>query len=227
MSKKIIVPQGVWIVLPAYNEESYLATVLKELTKHSKKIIVVDDGSTDKTPAIAKKYTKHVLSHKVNLGKGASLKTASEYAFNNKKAKAVLFMDADDQHKVSEMKRFFAAYKNGAKIVLGVRQEAKKIPVIKRIANNLLSILVFVLFGQYIPDIPSGYKLLSKNMYEKLSWTSQQYEVEAEIAARLAKYKLPFVTVCISTIYHDKNKGMTFLDAFKLLGPIINWRFSQ
>jgi glycosyltransferase involved in cell wall biosynthesis len=55
-----------WVILPAFNEETYLDRVLKKLKKKWDHIIVVDDGSSDNTSAIAKKYTRHVLRHSIN-----------------------------------------------------------------------------------------------------------------------------------------------------------------
>jgi glycosyltransferase involved in cell wall biosynthesis len=63
---KKIGKNNVWIIIPGLNEEKYIATVLKKVQNYTKNIIVVDDGSTDKMPDIARKYTDHVLSHSVN-----------------------------------------------------------------------------------------------------------------------------------------------------------------
>jgi glycosyltransferase involved in cell wall biosynthesis len=87
-----------WIIIPGYNEEKYLKKVFDKVRKHTANIIFVDDGSSDKTSAIAKKYTRHVLRHMTNLGKGAALKTGCEYAFKKIKADRVIFLDSDDQH---------------------------------------------------------------------------------------------------------------------------------
>ncbi len=224
MTKKIS-KNTVWVIIPGLNEEKYIATVLKKIKQQTENIIVVDDGSIDRMPLIAKEYTQHVLSHAVNLGKGAALKTGCEYAFKTLKAKAVIFMDSDDQHDSEELPLFYKALQT-SDVVFGVRSFDEKMPLVRIMMNRLASAVIFFLFGEYIPDIPSGYKAVSENAYKKLAWNSTDYAVEMEIAARTAKYKFPFTTIQIKTIYHDFERGMTILDTLRMITKIVSWRVS-
>lgn len=217
--------KNTWIIIPGLNEEKYIATVLKKVLKQTKNIIVVDDGSSDKMPRIAAKYTDHVLSHSINLGKGAALKTGCEYAFKNLGAEAVIFLDSDDQHDPEELPEFYKALKE-SDVVFGIRAFDDKMPLIRIILNRLASFVIYVMFGSFIPDIPSGYKAFTKGAYKKLAWNSTDYAVEMEIAARTAKYKLGFTTVPIKTIYHDLDRGMTILDTIRMITKILSWRIS-
>lgn len=219
------IKKNTWVIIPGLNEEKYIATVLKKVRKHTDNIIVVDDGSQDKMPLIAKRYTPHVLLHAVNLGKGAALKTGCEYAFQSLGADAVIFMDSDDQHDPEELQLFYDALLT-ADIVFGIRSFDEKMPLFRILMNRLASFVIFVLFGSYIPDIPSGYKALTKKAYKKLAWNATDYAVEMEITARAAKYKIPFKTVPITTIYHDFERGMTILDSLRMITKILSWRIS-
>lgn len=214
-----------WIIIPGLNEEKYIATVLKKVLKQTKNIIVVDDGSSDKMPKIAAKYTDHVLSHSINLGKGAALKTGCEYAFKTLGAEAVIFLDSDDQHNPEELPEFYKALKE-SNVVFGIRAFDDKMPLIRIMLNRLASFVIFILFDSYIPDIPSGYKAFTKKAYAKLAWDSTDYAVEMEIAARTAKYNLGFTTVPIKTIYHDLDRGMTILDTIRMITKILSWRIT-
>lgn len=214
-----------WIIIPGINEEKYIGVVLRKVRKKTENIIVVDDGSNDATSKIAQKYTSHVLSHTVNLGKGAALKTGCEYAFNHLHADAVIFIDSDDQHDPEELGLFYEALKK-YEVVFGVRSFDERMPLLRIIMNRLASAVIFFLFGDYIPDIPSGYKAISKRAYKKLAWNSTDYAVEMEIAARTAKNNLPYGTVSIKTIYHDFERGMTILDTLRMISQIIAWRIS-
>jgi glycosyltransferase involved in cell wall biosynthesis len=214
----------IWIVIPANNEEKYLETVLTKVRAFTNNIIVVDDGSQDKTLSIAKKHAKHVLHHQVNLGKGAALKTGCDFAFNTKKATSVIVMDSDDQHDPAELPLFEKALQKN-EIVFGVRG-FQGMPKIRAIGNTLLSALVAILFGMYIPDILSGYKAFTQKAYQNIRWESSAYGVELEIAVRVAKTKTEYETVAIATIYHDLDRGMTLLDALGILAHIISWRIS-
>lgn len=217
--------KNIWVIIPGLNEEKYIGTVLEKVIKQTKNIIVVDDGSKDKMPQIAKRYTDHVLTHSVNLGKGAALKTGCEYAFKHLKADAVIFMDSDDQHDPEELPMFYKALET-KDAVFGVRSFDEKMPLFRIMMNRLASFVILLLFGEYIPDIPSGYKAISKKAYAKLAWNSTDYAVEMEIAARTAKFNIPFTTVQIKTIYHDFDRGMTILDSVRMITKILSWRIS-
>lgn len=215
---------SIYIVIPGYNEEKYIVEVIRKVKEFTPNIIFVDDGSSDNTVELAKKEIEHVLVHKVNLGKGSALKTGCEYAFDVLNADAVVVMDADDQHDPAELPEFIKALADGAEVVLGVRAVDSSMPQVRRLGNKFLSGLVKLLFGVYIPDILSGYKAFTKKSYKFLSWTSQQYGVEAELAIRIAKFKVPFKKVKIKTIYHDFDRGMTMLDSLEIIVQIISWR---
>lgn len=215
-----------YIVIPAYNEAKYLGKFLDKLSQVTRKIIIVDDGSRDKSSAVARERNLTVLTHMTNLGKGAALKTGCEYAFNKLGATAVIIMDGDDQHDVSDLGKFKTALKNGAEIVLGVRAMDSHMPLSRLLGNKFMSILINLIFGRYIADIPSGYKAMTKKAYTQLIWHSSGYEVETEIAVRLAKSKLPYTEVPISTIYHDKEYGFNLLDALRIIIKIPYWIWS-
>ena len=214
----------IWVVVPARNEAKYLFRVLQKIRRYTSRIIVVDDGSTDNTARVARKCTPHVLVHRVNLGKGAALKTGCEYAFHHLGAGAVVFIDADDQHDPAELPLFFSAIQAENPVVLGARTFGRAMPWLKQGGNKVASWVVWLLFGAYIPDIPCGYKALTRASYQQLKWNAMGYEVELELACRIARRKLPYKTICVSTIYRDMNKGMTVLDVLKIVQLVVVWR---
>ena len=219
-------PTSVWIVMPGLNESRYVRTVLQKVGKYTKNIIFIDDGSTDDTVVEAQKEITHVLHHKVNLGKGAALKTGCDYAFNELGAKTVILMDSDDQHNPAELPKFIEAMEETkALVVFGARKVDGQMPFFKRMMNKCASLSIKLLFGgQFIPDIPSGYKALSRKVYPELRWDSVGYQVEMEIASRVALYSIPFTSITIDTIYHDHDKGMTLLNTLDLFHSILWWR---
>jgi len=227
MQKKLdAISLNSWVIIPANNEEKYLANVLEKLTQLTKNVIVVDDGSRDKTAAIARQFTSHVLIHRVNLGKGAALKTGCEYAFEKLRTSSVIFIDADDQHDPAELPKFWQKLDEGYEVVFGARQIEKNMPWVRTTFNKLDSTLIQLFFGAYIPDVLSGYKAIAATAYPKIKWQTTNYAVEMEIAARVARKHIRFAVVPIKTIYHDFNRGMTMFDAFGIVGQLINWKFS-
>ncbi|PIS18065.1 hypothetical protein COT54_01300 [Candidatus Collierbacteria bacterium CG09_land_8_20_14_0_10_46_12] len=214
------------IVIPAYNESRYIGKFLDKLLVATKQVVVIDDGSSDKTCEIAKSRGVECLQHMVNLGKGATLKTGCDYAFKKMGTDAVIIMDGDDQHVVDDIKLFEKALRGGAQVVLGVRQMDAKMPLMRILGNKSMSILINLLFGHYIADIPSGFKAFTKRAYHELHWHSSGYDVETEIAVRIAKSKLSYTEVPISTVYHDKEYGFNMLDATKVLLKLPYWLWS-
>ncbi len=212
-----------FVVIPGYNESQYLTLVLKKTSAVTKNIIFVDDGSSDTSAVIAKKYTPHVLSHQTNLGKGAAMLTGATYAFDTLGADAIVFMDSDDQHDPSHLLDFFKELESND-IVFGVRNMGANMPLSRFLGNKLASVILNILYGVYIADIPSGYKGMHKRAFGKVRWKSAGYEVETEIAVRVAQHKIPFGLIEIKAIYHDTDKGMTLLDALHITFSLVQWR---
>ena len=212
------------VVVPAHNEEDRIGEVLKDLKKTKLPTIVIDDGSTDRTYQIAKKYKTTVLRHKVNLGKGAAMKTGCEAAFSMG-AEAVILMDSDGQHKVEDLPHFIDALeKDRFDVVFGSRNLSHGVPLVRYMGNKVASILISLLFGIYISDLICGYKGLTKKTYKKLDWESTGYGVETEMAIKTGKYGLKHCEVPVQTVYYDNVKGVTILDAFNILFDVIRWR---
>ncbi|EKD80073.1 MAG: dolichol-phosphate mannose synthase [uncultured bacterium] len=215
-----------YIIVPAYNEEKYIGRFLDKLLVTTKKVIVVDDGSRDQTKKIVQAHGVICLSHLVNLGKGAALKTGCDYAFKKSGADAVIIMDGDNQHEVRDIALFERELNRGAGVVLGVRRLDTKMPPMRILGNKIMSVIIMLFFGRYLTDIPSGFKAMTKSAYNSLRWQSTGYEVETEIAVKIAKNKLIYVEVPISTVYHDKDYGFNLLDAWGILLKIPYWLWS-
>jgi len=217
----------IFIVIPLFNEEKHISLVLKGVSKFNLPIVVVDDGSKDKSIIKVKESgikNLILLQHKVNLGKGAAMKTGAEYAFSNK-ADAIIFMDADAQHNSDDLPKFInVLQENKYDIVFGSRNLGMGVPLIRFLGNKFASILIQFLFGTYITDLICGYKGITKKGYSFVKWDSSGYGVETEIAVRTAKSKIKYCEIPVDTIYHDNVKGVTILDAFGILTEVVKWK---
>lgn len=213
-------------MVPAYQESAHIGDFLSELTKQAVPIVVVDDGSKDETAKVVNQHDVKLLSHKSNRGKGTAMQTGAQYALD-KGAQAIIFMDGDGQHSPKDLGRFVAALDQGNNIVLGVRHTPIYMSLARRFGNSAASIMIWLFYGVYIPDIPSGFKAMTKSAYTKLAWSAAAYEVELEIGARIAREKLDFVCVPIETIYTAKMQQMQFLDVCKAFLYALKFRFTE
>jgi glycosyltransferase involved in cell wall biosynthesis len=214
----------IYIVVPAYNEGARIGRVLHDLEKTKLPVIVVDDGSRDKTYQIAKRYGFMALRHEINLGKGAAMKTGAIAAFNLG-ADAVIFIDSDGQHRISDLSQFTGALKtNKFDVVFGVR-DLLRIPFVRRVGNSVASILVGTLFDIHVLDLLCGYRALTKKAFRKIDWKSPGYSVETEMVAMTGKYRLRHCEVAISTVYYDKFKGLSPTEGLGIIFDVLKWKF--
>ena len=212
------------VVVPAYNENKRISKVLEKLVDTNLPIIVVDDGSKDQTFNTVKGFKVIALRHKVNLGKGAALKTGAQAAFSLG-AQAVVIMDSDGQHKVEELPKFIQLINSGKyDIVIGTRNLSHGVPLIRYLGNKFASLFIRFLFNIYVSDLLCGYRAFTKQAFNKMNWQSSGYGVETEMIAKIGIYNLKYCEVPVETVYYDKFKGVTILDATNILGNVIKWR---
>src|SRR3989344_3531318 len=94
-----------WIIIPAYNEEKHIQQIARAVREKCDHVIVIDDGSRDHTAELASAEKVIVLRHRINLGKGAAIRTGCDFAVQHD-AKKLILMDADGQHKPEDIPRF-------------------------------------------------------------------------------------------------------------------------
>ena len=211
-----------FVIIPAYNEGKHLTEVIRKTKRYARNIIVVDDGSSDKTYEKAKSANVVALRHSVNLGKGAALKTGVEYAIREG-AKRLIFMDADGQHKPEDIPRFLDALKNGD-VVFGFRRLNKNMPFVLKFGNAFINKISSILFNVKLKDTQSGYRAMTEKAYKKIVWQSNSYSVESEMVARVGKKHLKYKEIAIQTIYSNKYKGTTIIDGLKIVLNMLWWK---
>lgn len=213
----------IFLVIPAHNEEKHIKSVLTKAITSGHPIILVDDGSTDKTFKVAKSLIKSVVRHEVNLGKGAALKTGSMEAFK-RGAEVVIFLDSDNQHKIEDLPKFVTALNNGYDVVFGSRNLGYGVPLVRYLGNKIVSLAVRFVHGIYVSDILCGYKAMTKKAFDKLKWSSSGYNVETEIVIKTSKRGLKHCEVSTETVYLDSVKGLTVFDGISILASVIKWK---
>lgn len=217
-----------YLIIPAYNEGERLKQTLA-LTRTYQldlPIVVVDDGSSKPVPKATKKGAT-LLRHRINLGKGAALKTGVEYAIKQGADRFIL-MDSDLQHDPKHLPEIIDKLNQGYDIVFTRRDFGLQTPLVRFLGNKFSSIYMRLVFGIYIADIPCGFRAFNKKAYQLIKWQSSRYGVETEMIARLGKHqdKLKHTAIPIKATYIDKYKGFTPMEAVKILLSSIWWKFS-
>ncbi|MCZ3367490.1 MULTISPECIES: glycosyltransferase family 2 protein [Methanobacterium] len=169
-------------ILPAYNEELCISSVILCSKKYVDKVIVVDDGSTDNTAKIAKLAGAQVISHFSNKGKGAALKTGFEAA---KESEIIVTLDSDGQHNPKEIPKLITPIINGeADIVNGSRYingNKKDTPSYRRIGQSILDKITNLGSGLNSTDSQSGFRAFARYTIPAFRFSCTDFGIESEM----------------------------------------------
>jgi glycosyltransferase involved in cell wall biosynthesis len=204
--------RGVAAIIPAYQAERHLETVLRGVREHldAEAIFVVDDGSTDGTAAIAQRAGVRIVQHPMNRGKGAALATGfravAAAGFTH-----VLTIDADGQHPPGCIPDFLAA-RERAEILIGWRlHDAAAMPPARRLSNRATAAILSSLAGQTILDGQSGYRLLALHAIASLPLRARGFMLESELLVRAARAGARIDHVPIPCVYGDETSHIHVL----------------
>ena len=217
------------VVIPAYNEEKNIEDVLLR-TKATMKalqfpheIIVVDDGSTDKTRSLAAKHKVTIVKNGRNQGKGRALRMGFEKATGD----ILVTMDADGSHRPEEIKKLIVPLLNGADFVMGSRFIGKrKKDAVKRLhilGNHLFNVMIFILTKRRITDSQTGFRAFTKKVCKELKITSKGYTVETELTVKALKngYSVQEEQITCEKRREGCSHLNPLVDGFKILKTII------
>jgi len=230
------------IIIPVFNEEKTASEVLNRVNKIEipnveKQIIVVNDGSTDATATAVKKINlKNLIyiEHKTNLGKGAAIRSG----IKNATGSYIIIQDADLEYNPKDIEKLVKPVLDGkSKIVYGTR--LKRLPNFSReektfqflshyLGNKFLSLLTSVLYGQWITDMETCYKLFPREAVENIKLNARGFEFEPEITAKLLKKGYRILEIPITTVprgYDQGKKLNTLKDGVKALWNLVKYRF--
>ena len=191
-------------LIPAYQEEENIGQVVERARKINgvEEVIVVDDGSADRTCEVAKRSGATVLKHAKNAGKGRSLQTGFSYAVS-KGFNAIITLDGDGQHLPEEIPLFIEkARKEEADIVVGSRMEDPRgMPPLRYWTNVLTSLVTTMLAGTRIRDSQSGFRLIRSKVLQEVSLESPKFAVESELLIKAGKKGFNIKEIPITSVY--------------------------
>jgi len=193
------------VIIPAYNAGATIEQIIGELVKNGfkrKHIIVVDDGSIDSTGAVALRMGVQVMRHETNKGKGAALKCGFSAARQHG-LEHVFTMDADGQHQVQEIHRFYA-YGKDYDLCVGYRRDTGTMPFLRRLVNRTTSLVVSLFADAHVPDVQCGFRYVALNVLDHITLRTNHYQTESEMIFKALRkgYRLGFFPV--ATMYGDE-----------------------
>jgi glycosyltransferase involved in cell wall biosynthesis len=186
------------VVIPCFNEGASIAALVRAVRQQLPLVIVVDDGSTDDTSALAAAAGATVLSHARNLGKGAALKIGLSAALA-RGFEWGLTMDGDGQHRPQDVPAFLCcAEQANVRLVIGNRMHnPQAIPWLRRQVNRWMSRRLSERAGQFLPDSQCGFRLVNLKVWAGVPLETDHFEIESEmlLAFVRAGYRVEFVPI--------------------------------
>lgn len=226
------------VLIPVYNESRTLPTLLEKLDslnlppEVAMDFIFVDDASSDASALILKEHAAgrgnvRVLTHERNLGKGAAIRSALKAAAGD----VVIIQDADLEYDPNDFRALLVPLLDGrADVVFGSRNlsDNPRYSIVYYWGNLLLNAFVFLLYGKYVSDMETCYKLMRRNIFLELDLQANGFDIEPEITAKLLRLGHPIVEVPIRYDPRTRAEGkkITSWDGFLALWALIRWRLA-
>jgi UDP-N-acetylglucosamine---dolichyl-phosphate N-acetylglucosaminyltransferase len=213
------------VVIPAYNEERTIIEVIRGLKRHRfARIIVVDDGSSDRTGELAGQQGVILLTHILNRGLGGALGTGINAALRLG-AEAIVTFDADGQHDPDDIARLLEPIAKGeADVVIGSRMlDSTGMPYPRRLANWTANVVTYLLFRGWTTDSQSGLRAFSSEAAARMQIMTSGMEVSSEIIAETVKNRWKCKEIPVKAIYTDYSlsKGQSFHVGLQTLMKLI------
>jgi len=224
---------SVTVVVPTYNEEGTIGQVLSELTKIEPKvspleIIVVDDGSSDRTKDEVAKFPSVIyIRHQRNMGKGMALKTGLKIG----RGKALVIQDADMEYSPTEIPQLVKPILEGrADVVYGSRFIGKRngMSFSHLVGNVILSKVASLLYQENITDIMTGHKAFSRKVLESLRLKENGFSVEVELTAKVLKNGWKILEIPIGYSYRTHGAAkIRYRDGLGSLLKLLSSTFAE
>jgi len=187
--------------IPAYNEERYIGSVVLQARRFAREVVVVDDGSSDRTAQVAELAGATLIKHQQNSGYGATVQSVLAEA-KKRNPEVLVLLDADGQHNPEEISSLVDAIANGADVAIGSRKiKSEDIPAYRKFGQNIISYFTRVLSRSKLSDTESGFRAFSRKAINVLEPREQGMAISAETISEAMAKGLKIAEVPISAIY--------------------------
>lgn len=205
------IPQNVAILIPAYNEQATITTVIDGCLHYTSHIYVIDDGSTDETLSVLKKTTATVYADPINQGKGSALTKGFSHLIEKSYA-GVITLDADGQHNPDDLPHFFdQIQKNPDQLIIGARRfNAQQAPRTRLLANKVADFFISCAAKKSLYDTQSGFRYYPISFLKHYFLHAPQaarFALETEILIQAVKMGVAIAYVNIASYYPENGRG--------------------
>lgn len=224
------------IIIPVFNEEKNIKIVISQVKnvpiEMEKEIIIIDDGSRDKTREILQSYVKDLTIKTIfqskNQGKGSAIRRGLEEA----RGDFIMIQDADMEYSVADYPKLLKPFLlQNAQVVYGSRFLGKisGMRFQNRLANKILTTTVNLLYGIRITDEATAYKAFRRDLIQKIPLKCQRFEFCPEVTAKIAKrgYKIYEVPITYHGRSSKDGKKIKLQDAFEAFWTLVKYRFKD
>jgi glycosyltransferase involved in cell wall biosynthesis len=215
-------------LIAAFNEEAHVAEVVKGTAPYASPVVVVDDGSTDKTAVRARDAGATVIRHEENRGKGRAIRTGLEYVLTQA-CTHVLFLDADLQHDPAEIPRLIAcAEQTRGDFVIGEREFRRDaMPAARFHANVIGSAILSRFIGANVTDSQSGFRLIRADFLRRVRLTGTGYEIETEMLIKLVQAGAAVERITVRRLQYEgaHSKIRPFWDTLRTCFLAVQYRY--
>jgi polyprenyl-phospho-N-acetylgalactosaminyl synthase len=225
--------RNIFVVVPAYNENTVLASTVDELLAEDFSVVVVDDGSSTPARDILGSRPVHYLRHLINLGQGAALQTGMEYALQQG-AEAIVHFDADGQHDPSAIPTLAAPIIAGdLDVALASRfldsEHARHVPALKRFVLKAGVVVSWIFTGVWLTDTHNGFRVLSRKAAKVVRLEEDGFAHATEILALVRKAGLRHREFPARVHYTEYSmaKGQGVLNSINILFDLVLRRLFQ
>ena len=217
---------GVVVVVPLYNEETVIGSVVDELLERFSHVVCVDDGSTDRSGEVARAHGATVITHPMNLGQGAALQTGIVYARSLATTEYLITFDGDGQHRVDDVVEMLAlAREKNLAIVFGSRflDRRTKPGWSKKMVLKVAVFITRLVTGLKLTDAHNGLRVMRRDALDHVNLLQDRMSHATEIVQQLAKTHLRWREYPVEVLYteYSKRKGQSLLNSINILFDLV------
>ncbi len=221
------------VIVPVFNERNTVAEIVRRMRSVElpvdREIVIVDDGSDDGTRDVLTQLrdsTVRVVTHSVNRGKGAAIRSGLEHA----SGELVLVQDADLEYDPDDWPQMLAPVLKGrARVVYGSRftGERRNMLFLHWVGNRFLSLVTNVLYNSTLSDMETCYKLFERTVLDGIHLQANRFDFEPEFTAKVLRRGIRIYEVPISYAGRepDEGKKITWRDGVTALWTLVKYRF--